>query len=214
MTEPISADEPLTDHVIALAGMFQALRLVRQVAKAGTADSGPFSASMASLMALDAESVEAVFGGRGSLRLGFEVMSRQFGEERAPRDPELTRYAASLMRLERRLVRDRSLVETLRERLGTACSQAEHFSVVHENVIAGLADTYLKTVSTLGPRILVRGEPDYLRDGRNADKIRALLLAAVRAVVLWRQLGGTRPRLLLSRRRLARRAHELLDELE
>ena len=201
----------LTDQTLALAGMFQALRLVHSLAKEGQAASEPLRTSLSSLLAVDAGSVEAVFGGHGSLEMGLETLSQQLGHGRGPRDHELTRYAVSLMHLERRLIRDQSMVETLRQRLDVATSQAEHFSLIHENTIAGLADAYVKTVSTLRPRIMVRGDPVHLQNARTADKIRALLLAAVRAVVLWRQLGGTRPRLLLGRRRLAQRARELLE---
>ena len=58
---------------------------------------------------------------------------------------------------------------------------------------------------------MVRGEPEYLSQAGNANRIRALLLSGIRAAVLWRQLGGNRLRLLFSRSRIVRCAHGLLD---
>ena len=67
----------------------------------------------------------------------------------------------------------------------------------------------MATVSTLGPRIIVRGDPALLARPESANRIRALLLAGIRAAVLWRQCGGTRVGLILGRRRLLEAARGL-----
>ena len=79
-------------------------------------------------------------------------------------------------------------------------------------VIAGLADCYRQTVSTLQPRIIVRGEQAVLARPEVQQVVRALLLAAVRAAVLWRQCGGGRLTLLLRRRALHEAAGDLLAD--
>jgi high frequency lysogenization protein len=38
---------------------------------------------------------------------------------------------------------------------------------------------------------MVQGNPHYLAQDHVVDEIRAILLAALRAAVLWRQLGGS-----------------------
>jgi high frequency lysogenization protein len=53
-----------------------------------------------------------------------------------------------------------------------------------DEVVACLAETYSETVSTLSPRIMVTGEPNLLNRPEIANRIRALLLAGVRAAVL------------------------------
>ena len=120
------------------------------------------------------------------------------------------RYAASLLHLERKLVRSQALLGVLRDGIDDASRQVEHFPATHDNVVAKLADIYANTVSTLQPRIMVQGEPKYLSQSGNADRIRALLLSGIRAAVLWRQLGGNRLRLLFSRSRIVRCAHAML----
>ena len=89
-------------------------------------------------------------------------------------------------------------------------SQVELYSYTHDNVMARLADIYVKTVSTLKPRIMVNGEHHHLANTNNANKIRVLLLAAVRSVVLWRQCGGNRWQLLFQRKQMIAVAEEYL----
>jgi high frequency lysogenization protein len=76
-----------------------------------------------------------------------------------------------------------------------------------------LADLYRDTISTLNYRIQVQGRSDYLKDERVAKQIRALLLAGIRAAVLWHQVGGRRWRLLFYRSRIQQTADGLRKSL-
>ena len=199
------------EHAMALGGLFQAVSLVQQVAREGNADSESFESSIASVLRLDADDTDAVYGGDLQLRHGLQVLCRQLGKDKSLQDAELMRYAVSLMFLERQLVRSPKLMDRLRQGIDTAIGQSEHFSITHENVLARLADTYASTVSQLRPRIMVQGKPEYLNTAANANRIRALLLAGMRSAVLWRQLGGNRLRLLWTRKHIVRCAEGLLD---
>jgi high frequency lysogenization protein len=75
-----------------------------------------------------------------------------------------------------------------------------------------LARLYSETLSTLKPRIMVEGNPRFLNNAQTVDRIRALLLAAVRATVLWRQLGGSQLRLFFRHRQYAMLARGLLAQ--
>jgi len=66
-------------------------------------------------------------------------------------------------------------------------------------------------VRTLRPRIKVSADPVILENPGNQNLIRALLLAAIRAAVLWRQCGGGRLALVLRRRALVEAAGRLLE---
>jgi high frequency lysogenization protein len=74
--------------------------------------------------------------------------------------------------------------------------QLQHFPVTHPTILARLADIYSAHLSNLKPRITVVGNPLYLQQPAQAQRVRALLLAATRAAVLWHQLGGRRRHLL------------------
>jgi high frequency lysogenization protein len=198
------------EHAMALAGLFQAVSLVQQVAREGSVDREAFASSIESVFRIDADSTDAVYGGSTRLERGLRTLCRQLGRDKTRRDSEIMRYAVSLMFLERQLVRNARMLQRLREGIDTASQQREHFAVTHENVIARLSDTYASTVSQLQPRIMVQGKPEYLNTPANANRIRALLLAGMRSAVLWRQLGGNRLKLLWTRRHIIQCAEALL----
>ncbi len=201
------------DRTLALAGLFQSSSLVAQVAREGDAETAAYEASINSIYAIDAKSTEDVYGGVRGLGHGLQVLRRNLGPDTRSRDPEVLRYVISLMHLERKLIRNPSMLKSIREGIQEANAQATHFAPTHPNVIARLADLYTNTISTLGPRIMVRGEPSLLHDPQNANRIRALLLSGIRAAVLWRQLGGSRIWLLFARQRILRTAAELSTSL-
>ena len=202
------------EHAMALGGLFQAVTLVQQVAREGNPEAEPFEASISSIFRIDAENADAIYGGSARLELGLRTLCRQLGKDKSLQDPEIMRYAVSLMFLERQLMRDARMLDRLRSGIDAATQQSEHFSVTHDNVIARLADTYASTVSQLQPRIMVQGQPEYLNTPANANRIRALLLAGMRSAVLWRQLGGNRLRLLWTRKNIVRSAEDMLENGE
>lgn len=193
-------------RVIALAGLFQAIALVRAVATRGSADARIMQHSLASVFKIDADSPADVFGGIGNLRVGLETLVAQLGEA-GKRDLALTRMAIQVLRLERSLARRTDTLRALRSgidgmRAATESGQGD--------LAARLADLYAQTLSRLQPRVMVEGNPTYLQQPVQVNQIRALLLAAVRAAVLWRQLGGSQLRLLFRRRQYAMLARGLL----
>ena len=197
------------ERTLALAGLFQALALVRTLATQGQADAASYASSIGSVLRIDAPSVAAVFDGVGSVRLGLQTLQRELEGRQV--DAATRRMALTVLRIERRLIGDPPRVEHLQQGLRDAQRQAEHFgSVDHPTVIARLAGLYADTLSSLRPRVLVTGNAQMLNQQATVERIRAALLAAVRAAVLWRQLGGTQWRLLLQRRQTLMVARGLL----
>ena len=200
---------PQTDHdrVIALAGAMQATDLVRGIARRGQANPDDIETCLASLIRIDAPSSADIYGGIARLRSGLRLLEQQLNN---PRDMELTRYVITLMRLERQLSRRDDLLRLIRAGIEDIIQNLAHFPLDHGNTIASFADLYLKTLSTLSPRIMVSGDPVHLNNPTNTNRIRALLLAGVRAAILWRQSGGGRLTLLLRRNPLLRETRLLL----
>jgi high frequency lysogenization protein len=199
------------DRIIALAGLYQSTALVRQVAERGSGEARGIRTIVESLLRLDAPSVEAVYGDLAGLRLGFETLARL----RERPDVPATRYAVAVLHLERKLAPRPEVLSTLAEGIKRAGEQAEYFgSPTHENVIAALADLYVRTISNLGPRVMVHGEPTFLANPNVANSIRCLLLGAIRSAVLWRQVGGSRWRLIFGHRRMLEQAQALLKAAE
>lgn len=201
------------DLAVALAGIFQAVKLVQQTANGQTRDEAAVDACLTGVFNTAPESVESVFGPLVGLQSGLETARIQIGDTRHRRDMDLTRYAVTVMYLERKLNKRTGVLMAIRQGVDKAREQAMFFERTHPAVIASLAECYRQTVSTLQPRIIVKGEQSILADPVNQQLIRALLLAAVRAAVLWRQCGGGRLTLILKRKVLLDATQTLLDSI-
>lgn len=196
-------------RVLALAGVLQACRLVHELATRGRTDAAAAQASLDSVFRIDADTAADVFGGVSGVRLGLETLLSQL--ETSERTVPLTRLVLGVLRLERRLARNPRMLDELRSGIEGIQRQVDHFGAAHATVQARLADLYVATLSQLRPRVIVHGNPVNLSNAQLVEQIRALLLAAVRAAVLWRQVGGSQIRLLLRRREYAMLARGLLS---
>jgi high frequency lysogenization protein len=198
----------LRNQAVAISGLMQCCRLVRELAREGRVEEEKFACALHPVFMLDAATVDEVYGAAECRRAALSTLRSQLGAGDGARDLEATRYAATLLHLERKLMRQSDLRDRLREGLEAACRQRDHFSATHDNVVARLADLYGETLSTLKPNVMVRGESRFLENPGTANRVRALLLAGVRSTVLWRQCGGTRLKLILGRSRLLQAANE------
>lgn len=202
----------IRDRTLALAGIYQSAWLVHQVATRGVCDSAALTASIESVLKIDAPSVEAVFGDAGGVITGLSVLKKQLTERHAD-SLLITKYVVTLMHLERKLAARADLMDQIGAGIRAAVQQTEHFHPTHENVLARLADIYKNTVSTLQPRVIVQGEQGYLNNPDNAAKVRAILLAGIRAAVLWRQCGGSRWQILFRRGAFQQETEAILASL-
>ena len=200
------------DKTLALAGVFQATALVKNIAVNGSVDKHDFEICIRSIFETDPESVEAVYGQVEYLRTGLTTLIEQLGEKSTQRDIDIARYVISLLHLQRKLSKNKPILDDVANGIERARRQTEHFHITHENVIANLADIYSTTISQIPPKIMVSGESQYLSNTEQANKIRALLLAGMRSAVLWAQLGGSRWQILLRRRRFSQEAERILKE--
>lgn len=195
-------------RVLALAGVFQATSLVRDVACTGECDADTLAASLASVFKLESDSATDVFGGSHGVRRGLRVLVEQVDGE--DRDLPLFHMVVNVLKLERSLARNADVNRQLGDGLESMQRQLAHFPVTHPTIVARLADLYVANLSSLKPRITVLGKPMYLQRQALTERVRALLLAALRAAVLWHQLGGRRRHLLFNPRREAMIARGML----
>ncbi len=197
----------LRDQTLALAGVLQAADLVGRLAKTGTVPNENLKTSIASLFAFDPATTEEVFGGERDLRyglsLGLNALHELFDRtRRAQRLGYSVGYVMSLLHLQGVLRRNGPMLDRLGKRLREIHGQALGQGFTHEEVIAAIARCYQETLSTLRYRIQVRGDSRYLRDPGVANQVRAVLLAGVRAALLWHQVGGRRWQLPFYRKRI------------
>ena len=202
----------IRDRSIALAGMFQAVKLVQQTAQGERRDAAATVTSISSVLNTDPETAVDVYGDSHALVPGLEIVLSQLGNNNKQRDMALTGYVITLMQLERKLARQPDLMKKLTSGIDRIKGEIELLDEDDPGIVAGLAALYKDTVSTLQPRIMVKGDESVLRNADSKKMIRALLLAGMRAAVLWRQCGGNRIRLIFQRKQLLDSCRELLAE--
>ena len=201
------------DRLTAFAGVYQAAYCVRQIARQGTVDTRIMEPCIHSLFQIDTPSVAAAFGPPGAVASGARQIVAQLtagSNGGPPRDQELLRYVVTLVKLERTLAGRRDMLEAIRAGIEAISTGRADRPLLDPDLLASLATLYSDTVSHLAPRIIVKGEPLHLKNPDNQSRIRAVLLAGIRAAMLWRQVGGRRWQILLGQRRLLESARAYL----
>lgn len=200
----------MKERTMALAGIFQATELVRQAANHGTWSGYAADTCLESLLAIEADSVEDIFGSADRLRLGAETLVSILQGNR--RYMESLGYAVSIMQLETNF-RKKPQMQTL---IGTelhSISAIDDDTEIHEIKdlqAQNIAALYTRTISTISPRIVINGRPQHLQIDRTVNWIRTLLFAGLRSAVLWRQMGGGRFSLMFGRKKMLEQAESLL----
>lgn len=204
MTEP----HPLNDRMLALAGLVQALAQVRRIADTGEANADVLATALESVFRIDASDAASVYGDAARLRPGLVLLRDYFTG--AARDEHLPRLAMAVVQLERRFVRDDAMGAKVQAGIRAATPAAEQLGVAHPDVLNVLGSLYADTLSHLRPRVLVQGNPHYLGQPRVVAEVRAVLLAAMRSAVLWRQMGGSLWDFILRRREMGAAVESML----
>jgi len=196
------------NRTLALAGIFQAAELVKQLTTTGTADKTAYETSLHSIFKIDAQDVLSVFGAVSGLNMGLNMLLR-YGQKNPPfNDTPLFRHVLGMMELARKVLQNKPLFEQLQRRLVPIVSLSRHFPVDDPSVIGPIAQLYCTVFLENQLRIPVMGHAEVLKNPAVIERIRAVLFAGIRAAVLWYQVGGNRFQLLFSRPKLYEYASE------
>lgn len=195
-------------QAIALAGVFQAAVVVDELARTGRYDSRAWETLIKATVDPHPEQFADIYGNNlANLAVGIDS-ARQLLEQ-PPAGSQVMRYMLSIQLLANRASKDSALMNQLAERLDRIQQQAHHLGPTHDNVVLALGELYSDTLSTLRYRIVVKGDPELLKTPHMAERVRAVLLSGVRFSLLWRQQGGHRWQILLTRKRIQQTLSEL-----
>nr|WP_259397198.1 high frequency lysogenization protein HflD [Shewanella sp. SG41-4] len=187
------------ERTMAFAGILQAIGQVQYLARHGESDKEALAATLNTILVTEPESTAEIYQDKAILDNGYQLIQNQLGDG-SNKDVETTRYLVGVLALERKLARSPNGLGMLAERINQVHRQLAHFAITDEQVIANFASIYSDIISELGPKLQISGNPDCLKQPQVQNKIRALLLAAMRSAVLWRQLGGKRRHLVFARK--------------
>lgn len=201
----------IEERVIALSAVFMAAKLTKDLATTAQCDATDYSTLVKSIINESPASTLDVYGNSlEHIRTGLISLQEHLGQDSQIRDPDIVKYAMGILIVERMLSKRPDELEKISRSIHDVERQLQHFPIEHENISANLAQTYRDTISQMSFRIMINGNPQYLSQQEVTNKIRATLLAGIRAAVLWRQCGGSRWQLLFKRGKLVNTALELL----
>ncbi|MFC3853018.1 high frequency lysogenization protein HflD [Salinispirillum marinum] len=205
------AQHSIHEQAIALGGVMQAALLVEQVARRGVCPAPDMATAVQAVLNTSPASTIDIFGSEANIREGLKALRVVLSREQPGVHPDIMRYAMSLLHLEGKMRNNDAMLATLGKMIAQSQERLNYFQEPnHDAVIGSLARAYQDTLSKLNFRIQVTGNPTYLNQQRHADQIRMLLLFGVRSARLWRQCGGHRWQLMLSRGKLLRATQDLL----
>lgn len=200
----------MKERTLALAGVFQASELVRQAACHGTWSGYAATASLNSLFTLQADSTAAVYGGTERMKLGVETMLAVLQGDN--QYAETLRYVVGLLQIEKKFRRSGKLQDEVGQRLLDIANNGQDLDQHEREDLQAreISELYSETISTLSPRVVVNGKPQYLQNERTVAWVRTLLLSGLRSATLWSQLGGGRFELMFGRKKIIQEAKSIL----
>lgn len=213
---PSSQHSILHQRAIALAALVQAVYLVDSIARKGLVDAEDCRTLMASLFndpVRHHHDAAQLYNGTANLHTGLRICSSMLKAINLPQYKALMSYSTGLLSLERKLAKDSAIRQTLATGMRRIANQQQYFGdATHPNIMAAIADLYGETISTMKPRIIVRGKSEHLSQQANTRRVRALLMAGLRAAHLWHTHGGDHLNLLFRRKALAKEMDEILRQ--
>jgi high frequency lysogenization protein len=196
----------LPARTLGLAGLVQSASLTLQIARTGLTSSDALEAVRESLFQFDAASSFDIYQFGDGLAHGKLVLAKLL-EEPGSEEQALINLAYQTLSIAKRFYRNSSVQRQVGAELHSAL---EAVQMLHDpaaraaSLDARCALIYQTHIRPLGRTIIIRGEQSHLNRSENADRIRMLLLAGVRAGVLFYQMKGARWQLLLQRQQLRR----------
>jgi len=190
------------EQTVALAGLYQSLALVQNIAWEGDTHHSSMVPTIGSILQINPDKFIDVYGSVDDLQLGIQTLKTALQNKNEKQAIERTRYAINLMYLASKFAVNNQAVDSLGNQIERLRNQYNPIEESFDEVTQELGGLYREHISPLGPKVIIQGDPVYLKTGQNASKIRALLLAGIRSIVLWKQANGKRWTLLLGRKSL------------
>lgn len=202
-------------QVIALAGLFQAMEAVDQIAQTGRCNEAILETAIKSLFINNPDTALSVYGQLADVKSGLEIVHALLASSSSNgKQQHYVRYALAIIQLEKKLSKDSDMLNLISRRLEQSENQISHFGRLHENVFSGIASIYSDTISTFNLRVHISGQEQHLKVNQNADKIRTLLLTGIRSAILWRQVKGHRWHFIFKRKAMVNECRHLLSQTE
>ncbi|MDA3920843.1 MAG: DUF489 family protein [Salinisphaera sp.] len=173
------------EQVLALAGVAQFTLYAHELATDGRDLPSRLELASRAIFCTDPDQVMDVYGSAGDISDGKRYMRVQLSGRR-PDDQAavIARYIGQVLKISGRLMRDEQALGKIRGAIDRA-------RLAETADVPEIMDTaYRDTISHIKPRIMLQGNPTYLKNEFLQARIRTQLMAGVRCGIMWRQCGG------------------------
>ncbi|MBO6565403.1 MAG: DUF489 family protein [Pseudomonadales bacterium] len=196
------------ERALALAGLLQTCHLVAGVARTGLIGQDSLAGSLESVFVTNPDTTLDVYGSGNGVRTGLRLIMEIVGDLKVSEHGDTVRYAMDVLALEKRLRANPDVLRAIGAGISSVQTHriARGLSAADEDCVNRLSELYEKTAGLSEPRVRILGQQKHLTNPANQAKIRALLMAALRSAVLWRQLDGRLTQCVLGRGKLLQSA--------
>lgn len=200
-----SSSHTIREQVLALAGVAQFTLYAHELATDGRNQAPRLDLAKRAIFCTDPDRVMDVYGNPGGISDGKRYLRVQLSGRRPEEQAAVVaRYIGQVLKISGRMMRDDQALGRIRGAIDRA-------RLAEDTDVPDILDAaYRDTVSQIKPRIMLQGNPTYLKNEFLQARIRTQLLAAVRCGIMWRQCGGNFLSLFFRRKALleALDAHE------
>ncbi len=201
------------NQTIAMAAICQAALMIQQCSKGHAPNKEAIKCLFEGVMATSPQTVHDVYANLHSFESGSALLIHQLSGQATSKDVEVTRYLAGMMSISKKLLSNNKALSELTSALKEVERRLDHFDIDSDTITGSFADAYSQIISPIGQKIKVIGTPTVLKQPIVQNQVRALLLAGVRAAILWRQTGGKRRQFIFSRKMILQDAISFHKEL-
>lgn len=194
----------LKNETIALGAIYQASNEIKKIAWEGVITKNIIQPLIYSIYQTTSDDIRDIYINTKRLNPGLDFLRKQLVGDVFSKDAEVTRYFEAIGILVKNMKKNEKVILSLRDELSNNSKEVREDNL--DDHAETLSKLYLRTVSKVEPRIIVNGDNKYLTDSNNASMIRALLMSAIRSYILWQQSGGSRLRIFLFRKKIAKLA--------
>ena len=190
-------------ETVALAALLQCCSQISRVAGTGYMDEHAAACVVRGLVVTNPRTVEDIYA-PGRLMNGFKQLVECFDRSSGAKTREtiaITQMALKIISLEIEIARNTTIFSRMGSEIDREAAmifsknpdylEAGPEVILNPEYLSEFSSLYQSIISPNFSKLMIYGEEQHLRQTLNQDRIRALLLSGVRAVVLWRQLGGS-----------------------
>jgi high frequency lysogenization protein len=204
-------------RALAFSALYQSVTLIDELASEGKTPDKYLDPLVNAVLVLDANEVQEIFPKIDELEMGIVELGQMFKlKSNSPRQKLINSYAMRVIYLETLLSKNKVVQQKLTTELNALKAQENYLRTYEDEdkLLSKLNDIYINTIGQFSYRIQIMGSKDHLQKDEVSNRIRALLLAGVRACHLWRHYGGTKWNLLINFMQYSKALDQLKDHIQ